>query len=337
MDPIPCPIQARCGGCPAMPMAAEAQWERKIAYVERALGQPLNGVHRSPLDLGYRARLTLGRGADGACVFRQAGSHEEVAIRHCPVARPEINAVLERMPPLPPEVRNVELRSDGKGVVVSLQAPGRGASPDLSAFQPEVLGIAGLALNGGPRAGDCRSYLSVAGIDHAHSPSTFFQVNLEVNELLVGRVLEEARASAPSGVLDLYAGAGNLSLPLAAEGTPITLMEREGAALADARRTAERHGIPLETIGQDVARFQGGDLFFDLALLDPPRAGAPGVMEELLLTRPQTILYVSCNPKALTRDTRPARKAGYTVSSLELFDMFPQTDHCEILCVLRRP
>jgi 23S rRNA (uracil1939-C5)-methyltransferase len=318
-------------------MAAEAQWERKIAYVERALGQPLNGVHRSPLDLGYRARLTLGRGADGACVFRQAGSHEEVAIRHCPVARPEINAVLERMPPLPPEVRNVELRSDGKGVVVSLQAPGRGASPDLSAFQPEVLGIAGLALNGGPRAGDCRSYLSVAGIDHAHSPSTFFQVNLEVNELLVGRVLEEARASAPSGVLDLYAGAGNLSLPLAAEGTPITLMEREGAALADARRTAERHGIPLETIGQDVARFQGGDLFFDLALLDPPRAGAPGVMEELLLTRPQTILYVSCNPKALTRDTRPARKAGYTVSSLELFDMFPQTDHCEILCVLRRP
>jgi len=318
-------------------MAAEAQWERKIAYVERALGQPLNGVHRSPLDLGYRARLTLGRGADGACVFRQAGSHEEVAIRHCPVARPEINAVLERMPPLPPEVRTVELRSDGKGVVVSLQAPGRGASPDLSAFQPEVLGIAGLALNGGPRAGDCRSYLSVAGIDHAHSPSTFFQVNLEVNELLVGRVLEEARSSAPSGVLDLYAGAGNLSLPLAAEGTPITLMEREGAALADARRTAERHGIPLETIGQDVARFQGGDLFFDLALLDPPRAGAPGVMEELLLTRPQTILYVSCNPKALTRDTRPARKAGYTVSSLELFDMFPQTDHCEILCVLRRP
>jgi 23S rRNA (uracil1939-C5)-methyltransferase len=253
------------------------------------------------------------------------------------VARPEINAVLARMPPLPPEVRTVELRSDGNRVVVSLHAPGRGASPDLWAFQPEALGIAGLALNGGPRTGDCRSYLSVAGIDHAHSPSTFFQVNLAVNALLVQRVLEEVRASDPSGVLDLYAGAGNLSLPLAAEGTAVTLMEREGAALADARRTAERHGIPLETVSQDVARFRGGDLFFDVALLDPPRAGAPGVMEELLLTRPKAILYASCNPKALARDTRPARKAGYTVSSLELFDMFPQTDHCEILCVLRRP
>ncbi len=320
-----------------MPMAAEAQLERKIAYVERCLGQPLDGVHSSPLNLGYRARLTLGRGADGACVFRQAGSHNEVDIRDCPVARPEINAVLARMPLLPPEVRTVELRSDGTGVVVSLQAPGRGASPDLSAFEPEALGIAGLALNGGPRTGDCRSYLSVAGIDHAHSPSTFFQVNLEVNDLLVGRVLAEARASKPSGVLDFYAGAGNLSLPLAAEGAAVTLMEREGAALADARRTAERHGISVETVGQDVARFRGGDLFFDLALLDPPRAGAPGVMEELLLTRPKAILYVSCNPKALARDTKPARKAGYSVASLELFDMFPQTDHCEILCVLRRP
>ena len=320
-----------------MPMAAEAQLERKIAYVERTLGKPLDRVHPSPRNLGYRARLTLGRGADGACVFRQAGSHNEVAIRHCPVARPEINELLARMPPLPPEVRTVEVRSDGNAVVVSLHAPGRGASPDLSAFQPEALGIAGLALNGGPHVGDCRSYLSVAGLNHAHSPSTFFQVNLEVNALLVERVLAEARASTPSGVLDLYAGAGNLSLPLAAEGTAVTLMEREGAALADARRTAGRHAISLETVGQDVARFRGGDLFFDVALMDPPRAGAPGVMEELLLTRPKAILYVSCNPKALAKDTKPARKAGYTVSSLELFDMFPQTDHCEILCVLRRP
>jgi len=320
-----------------MPLDAESQLERKVAFVERTLGQPLDAVHASPLELGYRARLTLGRGAEGACVFRQAGSHNEIAIRACPVARPEIGAVLARMPPLPPEVRTVELRSDGDGVVVSLYAPGRGASPDLSAFQPEALGVAGLALNGGPRAGDCRSHLSVAGIEHAHSPSTFFQVNLDVNECMVGRVVKEARASQPAGVLDLYAGAGNLSLPLAAEGVSVTLMEREGAAMADARRTAERHGIPLETVGQDVARFRGGDLFFDVVLLDPPRAGAPGVLEELLLTRPKAILYASCNPKALARDIRPARKAGYSVSSLELFDMFPQTDHCETLCVLRRP
>ncbi len=319
-----------------MPQTAVKQVLGKQQFVEGSVRRGVDLVHTSESSLGYRARLSLGRGPQGECVFRQQRSHELVPVDHCPVARPEINRVLAQLPALPPEVQSIELRSDGESVVLSLHAPARGASPDLAEFALENLEIQGLALNGGAHTGDCRTHLSVCGIDHAFSPSTFYQVNLDINERMVKRVVSITEALNPAHVLDLYAGAGNLSLSLAAKGIEVTLLEREGAALADARRTAERHQLQIQTKSLDIRKFRGGDLFFDVALLDPPRAGAPGVVEQLLVTRPRAILYVSCNPKTLARDIQPALRSGYEVFSLELFDMFPQTHHCEVFCVLHR-
>ncbi len=86
----------------------------------------------------------------------------------------------------------------------------------------------------------------------------------------------------------------------------------------------------------DAGKFQAGDAFFDLALLDPPRSGAPGVIGQLALTRPKAIVYVSCEPRSLAKDLGEAARHGYKTDRLEIFDMFPHTRHVEALCVLTR-
>ena len=70
-------------------------------------------------------------------------------------------------------------------------------------------------------------------------------------------------------------------------------------------------------------------------MLDPPRRGAPGVLEQLALTRPRAIVYVSCDPRSLSRDLHPVLSGGrYDIASLRVFEMFPLSRHAETVCVL---
>ena len=112
--------------------------------------------------------------------------------------------------------------------------------------------------------------------------------------------------------------------------------QRAGGALRDAQATAARHGLSVQTIARPAERLRAGEVFFDVALLDPPRAGARGLMRTLLVTRPRAIVYVSCNPQTLGRDLKPALAAGYRLTRLTGFDFFPQTPHVEALAVVER-
>ena len=213
--PLPCPVQDRCGGCPWMDRDLEAQRQDKVAAVERALDHPVDTVHVSPRTLGYRARITLRSGSDGAWSYSAPRSHDPVAVDHCPIARPELSAALAALPPVA-GARAVELRSDGEHVVLSFDGGQRAA---LDALEGPWVGV---ARGGKGLWGETRTTLDVAGLSLGFGPATFYQVNLEMNALLVERVGHAVRALAPEAVLELYSGAGNLGLPLAATGVRIT-------------------------------------------------------------------------------------------------------------------
>ena len=335
-----------------MDRSAAEQRAAKAAAIGRALGTDPPEVLPSPRQTHYRARIRLGFAPDGQPGYRRPRSHSVAPIPACAIARPEINRALERLRALlpgPVGLRDIALRSDGERVVYAARSAasarrgggrrgggrrgaGRGDPALLEALRP----LGDVALDGRRAAGNVRLDLRVAGIHHQIGPSSFYQVNLEANALLVQAVLEAAEEVAPEAVLDLYAGAGNLSLPLAAAGLPVTLIDREGAAIDDARATAERLGLRARFRAQPAERYRPGDLPFDLAVLDPPRAGAPGLIPRLLLTRPRAIIYVSCNPATLGRDIRPALSAGYRIGRLLGFDFFPHTPHVETLAVLLR-
>lgn len=329
---------------PALRARVAAALADKAAQLAALLGRPVDAAHASPRAAGYRARIDLRPDGDGVLGQSLPGSHTHVPLRAVHLARPELNAALQALPPLP-GLGQVSLRSDGASVVLSAWSPrkGRGARTRRNRGAPRAVldrlraveGVAGVALDGRRVKGDCTTRLTVGGVAHALSPATFYQVNLEVNALLVERVGALVAEVEPAVLLDLYSGAGNLSLPLARAGTRCVLIEQGRSSVADAKRAAA--GLPAEVRAGDAGAFQAGDAFFDVALLDPPRAGAPGLMPALLVTRPKAVLYVSCNPKALARDLRPALAAGYTLDRVELFDMFPQTPHMEALVRLRRP
>ncbi len=332
----PCPWHAACGGCDLGAMAPEARRAALAASVQRAFGRdgppPLLASPRAD----YRARIKLS--VDGGRLgYRAAGSHELVEIGTCGIARPEVRDALTRLrawatPARTAPLKAIELRSDGERVVFSLIG-GRGA--ELAADDAAALGD--VALDGRVLAGDPSLSLRVGDLSLRASPSAFYQVNLEVNAALVAHVEAEVRAASPERVLDLYAGIGNLTLPLARI-APVVAVELEGQATADLRHNAAAAGLAerVKVVTGAVERLDPSQHAFDVAVLDPPRSGAPGVIRRLVLNRPRMLVVVACNPTQAARDCREALEAGYQITGIRCFEMFPDTHHVEAVITLRR-
>lgn len=270
----------------------------------------------SPRRVGSRARVKLRVGPDGALGFFLPGTHTFVDVPLDDLARPEV--VVTALA-LRGRLRSgeVEVRSDGTKVAIVLETPPSGAPIEGNVWSK------GKVLAGHPR-------LRVMGL--SVSPASFYQVNLEVNERIVADVDHLLQELAPTHLLDLYAGVGNLSARAVGRGVPATLVENERSSASDAA-----YNLPTaEVLVQDAGRWVPGHRFFDVAVLDPPRAGAPGLLPKLLVTRPRAILYLSCDPVSLARDLRAVTSGGYRVERLQPYDMFPGTDHVETLAVLLR-
>jgi tRNA/tmRNA/rRNA uracil-C5-methylase (TrmA/RlmC/RlmD family) len=169
----------------------------------------------------------------------------------------------------------------------------------------------------------------------------FWQVHRAAPATLVDAVLEAAAPRPGERVLELYAGAGLLSLPLAlAVGPAGGVLTVEGAA--DAVRDARRnlHDQPWATLHHgrvDPAAVAAG-AGADVVVLDPPRTGAgPGVMAAVAALGADRVVHVACDPAALARDLRAARDHGYVPTAVRAFDLFPHTHHFEVVVTLRRP
>jgi 23S rRNA (uracil1939-C5)-methyltransferase len=197
--------------------------------------------------------------------------------------------------------------------------------------------------------GDERLREEVAGVAFLISPQTFFQTSIRAAEVLVRAVLDLVPGGGESHVLDLYAGAGLFSLPLAKRGARVVAVEENPAAVGDALASLRANGIPgaacrfvrgrVEDVLREVVAERGaGAPPLGAIILDPPREGCPPEVWEVILRRlrPERIIYVSCNPRALAADLPRAAPAGYAIRSVQPVDMFPHTAHIESVALLVR-
>ncbi len=282
------------------------------AFRRRGLAAVVAPVVASPLQWGARARVKMRGGPGGRLGFHRPGSHDFVEVPLERLVRPELVVAVAA---LQGQGRGeLEFRSDGTRVVVAADARLDG---------PADLAVAGRKVRGDPT-------LRIDGL--RVSAGSFYQVNLELNRILVARVDGLLRELAPAGVLDLYGGVGNLSIAAARRATPVVLVESSRDAVADAK--ANFAGSAGRALCDNVDRVRAGDHLADVVLLDPPRAGAPGVLAELALTRPRAFLYVSCDPVSLARDIASLR--GYELAWVEPYDMFPYAEHVECLAMIVR-
>jgi 23S rRNA (uracil1939-C5)-methyltransferase len=333
-----CPWQAECGGCDLAHYTAPARAAALTKMVSHALAwdQPIELV-ASPRQTGHRARIKLAVD-NGRIGYRAHRSHTLVEPGTCAIARPEVQVALHALraavsgDPLL-DIESVELRSDGSRAVVAIEGPRH--CPEPLKGRLEALGD--VAWNGRRLHGEPTLSVPVGAHTLRISPRAFYQVNLEANALLVAHVVQQAVQRSPERVLDLYAGAGNLTLPLAAQtGVPVHAVELEGQSLADLRHNLATEDLPITVQGGKVERFDPSTQPFDLVVLDPPRSGAKGVLPRLLRNRPRTAVYVSCDIRSAARDLRGIAEQGYRLADVRCFDLFPDTHHIETVLVLER-
>jgi 23S rRNA (uracil1939-C5)-methyltransferase len=186
--------------------------------------------------------------------------------------------------------------------------------------------------------GDCNITLPLGNLDYAVSPMSFFQANWKLNSAMVDVVLRQLGPLQKKRILDLYSGAGNFALPLACKAGHVTAIEENPHAVRSGLLNAERNridnldflNIRVENI--EERHFDG----IDAVIIDPPRSGmAKTIVPLLLRRRPETIIYISCDPPTLARDIK-LLSVSYEIESLRLADMFPQTYHMECIASLQK-
>ena len=194
-----------------------------------------------------------------------------------------------------------------------------------------------------PERGEHLSYsLPSAQVELAFRPTDFVQVNATLNQEMVARAIELLELQPEHRVLDLFCGLGNFSLPLARHARVVVGVEGDEGLVERARTNAATNGL-------DNLRFEQRDLYtegasfnwpegpFDRVLLDPPRSGAPGLVERFDEIAAPRVVYVACSPETLARDAATlCSRHGYRLLAAGVMDMFPHTAHVESIAVFER-
>lgn len=182
----------------------------------------------------------------------------------------------------------------------------------------------------------------LCGLTFTLSPQAFYQVNPKQAERLYARAVDYAVVSPDDTVLDLYCGAGTISLCLAQHAANVIGAEIVPEAVQNAAENAARNGIDnaeflCADAGEAAAALAARGLKPDCVVVDPPRKGMyPAAIDAIVSMQPQRIVYVSCDPGTLARDLKLLYACGYSPAAAEAVDMFPHTVHVETVLLLTK-
>ena len=290
--------------------------------------------------------------AEGKIGFMRAGSREVVPVADCLLQRGESARVLQELAQMDlRDLRGAVTRVDRRGEVM-LTLCGTGKEPPIREF-PGVASLYSCRLKPRPAHaldGECRLLAgaerleeTLCGLRFSLLPQSFFQVNATQAERMYAVALDALELKAGESLLDVYCGAGTITLLAAARGAQATGIELVRPAVNDARANARRNNL------DHAARFLCGDAAEELprlvragerfaaAILDPPRRGADKrVLEALLQAAPERLAYISCDPATLARDLKLLTVAGYRLIFAQPVDMFAYTGHVETIVLLQR-
>ena len=348
-----------CGGCVLQHWAPtpQAAWKRERLRVALARGgfaeAPVAETITTPPGARRRADFAIRRGTDGLRLgFHAAGSAAILDIAACPVLHPRLVAVLKPLRDLLP--RLPALKRDGSAVLNLLDT-----GPDLLLRTDGTLDAAGRVLLAGfaaahglPRIAWARGNgvpeiaaqlgpvsITLSGVAVTPSPGAFLQASPEGEQAIISSMLAAlpAKLAGRGRIADLQAGFGTLSLALARRGR-VTAFESDGAAVAALANAAAKAGLPLAATRRDLVRqpLMVAELApFAAVVLDPPFAGAEEQAALLARSAVPAVIYVSCNPQALSRDLHFFADQGWRVDAATPIDQFLWSGQLEAVVALR--
>lgn len=369
----PCSHYGNCGGCQLQHMRPAAQLAMKQQNVLEQLQRwggvspkkVLPPVSLGDTDYRTRARLGVWYEADGRVTlgFRQHNSKALTNIQSCLVLVPALNALL---PPLrlwlesleaDKPVTHIELIGtlDAKAAIIrhtkGLTVGDKTSLAELATQHHctiwlEPNGNKGLTDIDGQAVDPRLEYtLNQQDLVLGFHPLDFTQVNTQVNEQMVTQALELLALTPNDQVVDFFCGIGNFTLPIARYAAKVTGIEAIDTMVERGRENARHQGLEnAHFLKADLANLNHTQVLqlcreASAILLDPPRDGAKELVMQLKEWRSkgqlkvQRIVYVSCNPATLARDTGVLVEAGYRLESLGVLDMFPHTSHVESMAL----
>ena len=374
-----CPYYGTCGGCQFRHMTYAEELQAKRQRVEDALRRiggadlPVAVIHGAEDTARYRNKVQFPV-ADRAVGYYQGGTHRVVDIADC-LLQPELDTAcraafkgwMERfhVPAYQEKtgrglVRHLFLRTNSAGEMLCCVAANGKKLPHeeelADALRTAAPRLAGVVLSVNTKKTNVilgnefrtlwgRDWLEEELCGHVFrlSVPSFFQVNRAQTQVLYRRALDFASLTGRETVVELYCGAGTISLTLAEKAGQVIGVEVVPQAVEDARENARRNGL------EDKTRFECGDAAAlaarleregvrpGVVVVDPPRKGlAPETVEVIARMAPVRVVYVSCDPATLARDVKRFAGAGYAPVRAEAVDLFPRTAHVESVVLLQR-
>ncbi|MGV2987274.1 23S rRNA (uracil(1939)-C(5))-methyltransferase RlmD [Vibrio sp. E150_011] len=361
IEPL-CRHYHECGGCSQQHLELAEQRHHK----EQALSQLMSKLAGQQVSLSdslvgaggeYRRRARLSLYVDKATRklqmgFRRKQSKLLVDIENCPVLDDKLNALLPEFRQLlttfqhPHTLGHLELVSADNTAVVVLRHMKPLAEQDQSRLvtlaQEHALTLYLMPESGVLQhiCGDVAQYCET-GVTLPFLPVHFIQVNQEVNAKMVHQALDWLAPSAHERVLDLFCGLGNFTLPLAQKAKHVVGVEGIQDMVDWATNNAQLNALNnvdfyQANLEESLSGTEWAAQKFDAILLDPARAGAAGVIDQVSELGATRVLYVSCNPATLARDSQSLIAQGYTLTKLGMMDMFPQTSHLESMALFEK-
>ncbi len=321
-----------CGGCDLQHASRDAQsfWKTTLVreHLQRIAGIERDFILRSAPNpaKGSRTRLRCAVNKKGELCLRVARSHELVDIAACWIAD---DVLAPAFGTKWHGASEVELRAIGDTEPFALvrHETHRGTNFEVC------------SLRGEPLEPSLQSRVSVQGHYFSVSPRSFWQSHRDAPTMLLESVVELTGAEPGDHVVDLFSGVGLFSIPLAKQvgaAGRVTAVESSPYAARDARENARglsqvrvrEWSVSARAINDAVG--EG-----DLVVLDPPRNGlAKGVVQALLRRAPRRIVYVSCDAATFARDLKAFLDGGFRLAELKVFDLFPMTEHVELVALL---
>ncbi|PYT78181.1 MAG: 23S rRNA (uracil(1939)-C(5))-methyltransferase RlmD [Acidobacteria bacterium] len=360
----------KCGGCHYQHISAAEQLRLKKAILRETLsrlgGIPWNGeiIDHAAEPYGYRnrAQWAVRAGMPRALGYFLPESSVILPIDECPVLSPLLAQTflklqdMTRTGTLPAGTQEIEAFADSRDEKIALNVAferfPKTASELMSVFHGALPQLESLLLldqkkNKFELSGPGHLMQEAGGYQYRVSHLSFFQVNRFLIEDLLKTVVANAYGES---ALDLYAGVGFFTLPLAKAFRKVVGVDANLAATRDLQANAELAGVSIASHNQHAEEFlKKTKERPEFVVLDPPRAGLGArAAKDLAELQAAEIVYLSCDPSTLARDlavlTNSARKPKeidapgnrYEIKEMHLFDLFPQTFHIETLVRLRK-
>ncbi len=353
-----CKLYRQCGGCNLQHLDHDAQIAAKQDTLSQLMKKFASAelVQDAPVisrGEGYRRRARLSvkvsKSGELEMGFRQRSAKDIVTVKHCPVLDAKLDALL---PPLYDVINalrgrriigHIELVDANAEGVLLVRAVKHLHDEDVSRLQSfaDEHALTFYLQQGDDETQRLRGEMPAYGLDDltlSFEPQDFIQVNANINEQMIAQSLEWLALEPTDKVLDLFCGLGNFSLPMAKHAASVVGVEGVDAMVQRASDNAQRNALTnaefyhanLELDAKDTS---WGKKRYSKILLDPARAGALGVMPYVAQSRAERVVYVSCNPATLARDSQVLLENGYTLARLGMLDMFPHTGHLESMAL----